>query len=322
MPGNVNYNTLLSTTLKNYRPTFVDNIFKHNFLFQYMFSKQGGMDSQGGGTKIIAPLMYGDNATFQWYDGYDPLITTPQEGFTAAEFDWRQAAASVTISGKEERMNSGEQQLINLLKAKITQAEKSMQAGFALALFAIGTGKQMNGLPYFIRQSPAGAATVAGIPQSTNAWWRNYTIDATKTTAIYDRLKLCLFKLYNRTSDGDDHIDLMIADIATFEGWEDLLTATINVHPGLTNTKLADMGFDNYKVKGATLGWDNNAIANTVHGINTDYLKMVVHPAANFTNTPFITPENQDARTAKILWMGNLTCSNRARQGLLYNAAS
>jgi len=322
MPGNTDYDTLLSTTLKNYRKTLVDNIFKHNFLFNYLFSKQGGMEKQSGGVKIVQPLMYGENSTVQWYSGYDDLDVTPQEGFTAAEFDWKQIAGSVAISGREERINNGEEEIIKQLKAKIMQCELSMQKAFAEALFAYGTGNQMNGLPYFIQQAPTAALTIAGIPQATNSWWRNYTVSGAKTSTVYDNLKISLFKLYNRTAKGDDHIDLMIADLTTFEGWENLLTATINTLPGLTDTKLADMGFANYKIKGCVLGWDNNATANTVHGINTKYIKMVVHPDADFATTPFVKPENQDAKVAQILWMGNLTCSNRAMQGIVYNTAS
>ena len=34
--------------------------------------------------------------------------------------------------------------------------------------------------------------------------------------------------------------------------------------------------------------------------------------------TPFIEPENQTAKTAKVLFMGNATCSNLRKMGVLY----
>ncbi len=320
MPGNTDYNTLFSTTLKNYRKTLADNIFKHNFVFNYMFEK-GRTDMQNGGYSIIQPIMYGESTAKGWYSGYDSLDTTPQEGITAAEYKWKQAFATITISGEEERKNNGEQALINLLKAKIQQAEKSLESQFAKALFAEGSGDEMNGLKHFMQDDPTGSEEIGGINQSTNTWWRNYTYQCTRSSADYDTIVADMMKLYNRTRDGSDHIDLIVTDITTFEEFEKALTTTVRFHPGMTDTKLAEVGFDNYKVKGATLSWDEECEAEKAYGINTDYLNFVVHPDANFTNTPFVTPENQDARTAKILWMGNLTCSNRKRQGKLYRTS-
>ncbi len=212
--------------------------------------------------------------------------------------------------------------MVNLLDAKIKQCEKSIAKFFSEALFAKGAGDNPNGLPYFIQQDPTASDSVGGINQSSNSWWRNITVDGTKTSSIYDNLKKSLFKVYNRTVDGDEHVDLMVTDLDTFEGWENLLTATINVHPGLTDTKMADMGFMNYRVKGALLGYDTNCTANTVYALNTDYIEMTAMASCNFITTPFQKPDNQDAKVAQILWMGNLTCSNRAMQGIIHSTAS
>ena len=40
-------------------------------------------------------------------------------------------------------------------------------------------------------------------------------------------------------------------------------------------------------------------------------MKLVVHRDANFEVTDFVKPENQDAKVAQILFMGNLTCDRR-----------
>lgn len=114
--------TLLATTVANYRKTLTDNVFNARPLTYFLMDK-GRIRMLNGGTNIVEPLIYGENSTVASYSGYDTISLTPQSGITAAEFDWKQYAASVAISGIEEAKNNGEQAMVNLLEAKIMQAE-------------------------------------------------------------------------------------------------------------------------------------------------------------------------------------------------------
>jgi hypothetical protein len=51
--------------------------------------------------------------------------------------------------------------------------------------------------------------------------------------------------------------------------------------------------------------------------INSKYISLVGHSEKWFANTPFVRPENMDARYALIMCYGNLTIRNRAKQGKL-----
>lgn len=51
--------------------------------------------------------------------------------------------------------------------------------------------------------------------------------------------------------------------------------------------------------------------------LNTDYFEVVAHTDANLSVNEELRPYNQDAVVIPILWMGNLTMSNRALQGVL-----
>jgi hypothetical protein len=51
--------------------------------------------------------------------------------------------------------------------------------------------------------------------------------------------------------------------------------------------------------------------------LNTKYLRLVGHSDNWFRPTPFVRPNDRDARYAQILLYGNLTVSNRNRQGVL-----
>lgn len=163
--SNANFDALLSTTLANYRDQLTDNIFTARPL-TYFLQDKGRMRMLNGGTKIVEPLIYGTNATVGSYSGYDSIALTAQAGITAAEYDWKQYAASIAISGIEEAKNNGEQEIINLLEAKIMQAEESMREGFNQMFFADGTGnsgKDWNGLGNLVEAS----GTVGGINRAT-----------------------------------------------------------------------------------------------------------------------------------------------------------
>jgi len=131
------WDAIVTTTYDAYRTTLIDNIFKSNPAMME-FKRAGGTRTEDGGVQIIEPLMYGKNSTIRSYEGYEVIDTTPQEGLTSAIFPWAQVAGSITLSRKERRQNSGKHQIINLVSAKIKQAEMSMQERFSEYLFATG----------------------------------------------------------------------------------------------------------------------------------------------------------------------------------------
>lgn len=120
------YDALLSTTLRNYRKKLEDNVFR-NLPLLFWLQQKGRKKTQDGGYEIMIPLLYGVNDTVKMYSGYDQLDTRAQDGITTARYQWKQMAASITISREEERKNSGPHKIVSLLEAKTMQAEKTMQ---------------------------------------------------------------------------------------------------------------------------------------------------------------------------------------------------
>ena len=83
------------------------------------------------------------------------------------------------------------------------------------------------------------------------------------------------------------------------------------------DSKLADAGFENLKYKGAVFTFDSNVPTETLFMLRSENLKLVTHSATNFITTPFIKPENQDAKVAQILWAGQLVSDNNRKLGKL-----
>jgi hypothetical protein len=308
MTANANFDALLSTTLANYRSQLTDNVFTARPLTYFLMDK-GRIRMLNGGTKIIEPLIYGKNSTVGSYSGYDSLSLTPQEGISAAEFEWKQYAASISISGIEEAKNNGEQEIINLLEAKIMQAEESMRESFNQMFFADGTGnsgKDWNGLGNLVEAS----GTVGGINRATsgNEFWRSYE-ENTATALTLAQMATA----YNTVSVGNDHPDMILTTQTLFEKYEALLQPQLRY----TDTKTADAGFQNLLFKAAPIVYDVHCTSGVMYFLNSKYLTLVGHSGKWFAQTEFVKPEDVDARYALIMCYGNFTVRNCAKQGKL-----
>jgi hypothetical protein len=304
--ANANFDALLSTTLANYRSQLTDNVFTARPL-TYTLMDKGRIRMLNGGTKIVEPLIYGQNSTVASYSGYDSLALTPQEGISAAEYDWKQYAASIAISGIEEAKNNGEQEIINLLEAKIMQAEESMRESFNQMFFGDGTGnsgKDWNGLGNLVESGN----TVGGINSSTYSYWQSKE-ENTATALTLAQMST----MYNNVSVGNDHPDTLLTTQTLFEKYEALLQPNLRY----TDTKTADAGFQNLLFKAAPVMYDVHCTAGVFYFLNSKYITLVGHSNKWFSQTEFIKPEDTDARYALIMCYGNLTVRNRAKQGKL-----
>ena len=83
---------------------------------------KGKIMTISGGYEIARPIEYAENGTYQRYSGYDPLSTAASDVLTSVKFELRQIALHVTASGRELRMNSGREQIIDLSAARVRNA--------------------------------------------------------------------------------------------------------------------------------------------------------------------------------------------------------
>lgn len=337
-----NYDALLSTTLYNYSSELMDQISTGNVVFWWLKNKrEAGMRGVDNiGQKIQIPLMY-ELGKADFYSGYDILDTSSADGITAAFYDWRQMSVPIAISRKEERQNAGKAQIIDLLEAKINQAELGIQDLWGRALLqgnlpnggspvvdfvsAANGASGFDPLGFLIQKDPTSAATVGNIAQNTYSWWQNKVKDMSSvaTNAAFGQ---SLRNLYNQCSRGPGGFpDLHVVDQQTYETYESYL-ATFHRNPDYTK---ADIPFDNLKFKGGTVVWDEfvpdvgtpGAMQNdkgTWFMINTKFLEVRYDKQTNFINTPFVRPANQDAKVSEILWMGATCINNRRKHGVAF----
>jgi hypothetical protein len=134
-------------------------------------------------------------------------------------------------------------------------------------------------------------------------------------TGDYDFVagKRAMRTVYNTCSIGSDQPQCILTTQGLYEQYEDSLVDQIRY----TSTDMADAGFQNLMFKGTPITYDTDQVANTMDFLNFRYLRVVGHSDTWFKNTPFVRPNNRDARTSQILCYGQFVCMKRSAQGRL-----
>ena len=311
---NSTYTEIVTTTLAGYSKTMADNVTNNNALLRHIDAK--GNKSPATGRTIVQELEYATNSTTKWYSGYEVLDTSTSNVFTAAEFNYKQLAGNVVISGLEQVENSGPEQIFNLLKSRIRNLEKSLKNTMATALYADGTGtdsKEIGGLQLVVPGTVGN--TVGGINSGTYTFWKNQVYDfSTETvTASATTIQTAMNTLWLACIRGADRPDVIVGDTNYFGFyWSSLQT-----NQRFTSDESASAGFLNLMFMDSPVYYDDQCPANKIYMLNTDYLFLRYAEGREFVPLGEKASVNQDALVMPVAWAGNMTVSNRARQGVI-----
>jgi hypothetical protein len=314
------FSELVSTTYRAHRKDIADNVTKHNALYRKL-KEAGKTRVEDGGLSVVEPLEYASNSTYQRYSGFDVLAINAVDVISAAEYPWRQVAVSIAISGYEMRVNSGENRIINFVKAKVKNAQNSMANGLSNDLYSDGTAaNQINGLQALV--ADLGTGTVGGINSSTYAFWQNVVQSAAAPlqggaaiTPSANTIESLMLPLWIRLTRGADTPDLIVMSDDYFSFFEQSQTSLKRY----TADENGRAGMISMKYKTADVFFDSSGGIPAAHAyfLNTNYMDLVVHRDANMTMLEEVESINQDAMVRTIVWMGNATVSNRSLQGVM-----
>lgn len=320
------FTELVTTTDRTWGQRITDNVSRHNALLNRMKSR-GKIKTVGGGYEIAEQIEYAENGTYQRYAGYDALNTSASDVLTSVRYPYRQVALHVTSSGREIRMNSSKEAMLNLVAARKRNAINTATNNFAIDIYSSGAlSQQINGLQNIIQTN--GEGTVGGINSTTWAFWRNRFREATGTDtaaspSVANAVQFTgdMNRLWLQTTRGTDMTDLIVMTHDFYSLYE----VGQQDKQRYADSDLAKAGFTTLKYKSADVIFDDNAnfatTGETAYFLNTNYLYLVQHREAQWTPDAEKKPTNQDAVIVPIYWMGNLVCTNRSLQGRLFDAA-
>lgn len=311
-----NVSDIVATTLANRSKKIADNVTKNNALLARL-QQRGKMKTFSGGRLIYEELSFAENGNAGWYSGYDLLPVSAQDVLSAAQFDIRQAACPVVISGLEMLQNAGPEQMIDLLSQRIDVAESTMRNLVAGGIYSDGTGsggKEITGLNAAVPLDPT-VGTYGGIDRSTWTFWRSKVQNASDATDI----QLKFNNMWASLVRGADRPDLIVVDNVVWGAY----LASLQAQQRFMSSDTGNLGFPSLKYMDADVVLDGGiggfCPAGTAFFLNTDYIKFRPHSARNFVP---LSPKNrysinQDAEVQILAWAGNLTCCGAQFQGRL-----
>jgi len=322
--ANSSISDILATTIESRTKKIADNVTNNNALLDRL-KKNGRIKTFSGGTKILQELSFAENGNAGWYSGYDLLPVGVSDVLSAAEYDIKQAAVPVIISGLEQLQNSGRERMIDLMESRLEVAEATMANLICGGLYSDGTaagGKQIDGLAAALPVDPT-ASPYGGIDGATFTFWQNAVSDQTAADGL-DPTKIQGYwnLLWASLVRGMDRPDLIMADTTVWNAY----IASMQSQQRFTNTQSADAGFATVKFMDADVVLDggihngNNgsgAPAGTAYFLNSKYIHYRPHADRNMVplspNRRYAT--NQDAEVQIMAWAGNLTTSGRQFHG-------
>jgi len=317
---NSTFTEMVTTTLRDHPSEVADNVSQHNALYRRL-KTNGKIKKLSGGYEIVRPLEYAENSTYQRYSGYEALNIGASDVFTSAKFDWVQAAVHVTASGRELRQNSGKEQIVDLAASRTKNAIKTAANNMSLDLYSSGSlTNQMGGLGTIIQTN--GQGTVGGIDSATYTWSRNQFKEMSGA-GTYADIKTEMMTVWMNCTRGTDQPDLIVATQDLYGAYWNALVPNQRY---TSDDKEATMGFNALRFQQADVIFDRQSTNFTTTGekmyfLNSNYLELVVHRDANWTTLDEKMSVNQDAVVIPIIWMGQLTCSNRSLQGIMLDAS-
>ena len=316
-----------------------DNIFPKTPVVNYLVArdKMDG-DSLGvnnrirkldGGVDIEIPIEYGEGDTMQFFDGMDVITFTPQETTTNAKFAWAHAVGKLVLDNKDIlKVNGDAAKITNFTGSKLRNMAKTMAKGINTALLATAPGaKYFHSIPVIVDEAPTSSSTIGGIQQATsaNSWWRNQMHLSTATTWALLMKEIRNLRNTAAYNSGGDSPDQFLCDQIVYEyvlAWMDAK----GTHTFIDTEMSKMLNMEVKKVEGMNLIWDTGvplitSSKSTAYLLNTDYLQFCVHQDRMFKVTKpmdLLPGQGQDATAWAVFLMGQLTCSNRNKQGVIH----
>lgn len=318
---NANVTEIIATTLRNRTGMLADNITNNNAILRTL-KKRGNIQEFDGGRTMFEELFYQENSTYTRYSGYDILNVQPSDVISAAEYEIKQVAGTISISGLEQLQNQGKNAVIDLLRGRFENLEDTLQNGISSDLYSSGTadgGKQIGGLQLLVADTPTN--TVGGIDRNTWTFFRNISFDATTdggAPASAANMQDYMLRVWLQIVRGPDKPDVILADNNYYRFYRESLTAIQRI----SSDETAQAGFSNIMWESTPVVFDGgiggNCPTNHMYFLNSKYLKY--RPVSN-RNFDQIGGDrwsiNQDATVNIVGWAGNMTMRGGKFQAVL-----
>jgi hypothetical protein len=200
--------------------------------------------------------------------------------------------------------------IANFLRLQFQQAEEEMCENLGAGIHSDGStnAKDLTGLQLAVDSS----GVYGQLDRSTYSWWAS-TEDSTTTVMSIPGLQ----SMHGSATEGGRAPTLIVSQQSNYNRYFNLGIGTQiqDIGPKGYDEQLFAAGFQNMLFNGVPWIVDSHVVnSSTIFMLNEDYIHLVVSPRADFLLEDFQTPVDQDAMVSKLLWAGELVCTNPGRQ--------
>lgn len=300
------------TTFNQKLPEIVDNVYNSNPFLGILNAQERIL--LDGGRRIEQGFIY---ATPQGgsYNRGDTFNTARVTTKTAFIIDWKLHYVNITIDGLDDLQNAGASAVFDNAELKMQEAELKAKDDIGGELFTDGAQNQnaaLNGLAEWVDDG-TNFPTIGGITRGTDpvGTAAKAVFSATGGSATIPAIQT----QYGKATIENEKPNLMV----TVQPIWDALFARVQplqrypTGPGFD--ELARIGFDAIKYQRAAVvvdshvQTDGSTTGGRIYGLNTKFVKLIVHMARNLSWRGWIPTSNKDERVGQLLWSGNVVVS-------------
>ena len=310
-----------------------DNFFKKVPLLEHMYK---GKKSVSRGYDLVQRIE-ADEGNFKFYDNLDVLDRTQVEFATSAKWDWTNAMVSLVLAGTDMRRANTREDMVAFVDEHVENALKTGKAKFNEALFlSTGSAGWAKGPEGFAVKFAAGTTACGGVTSTQVPTWAPQR--HTGALVITDDATLIAFKkamiddVIDNSSPGSKP-DAIVTTRTISNKIYQIGLGKVNIVTPITQSqngqKYADLGFGSVAIEGIPVIVDPDCPAGHAYAFNSDNLKLIVHPDANFTpvggddgkKVKLIRLPNQDAWALDLALMTQLVLKERRALAVATNVS-
>jgi hypothetical protein len=279
----------------------VDIYFRNSFLLDLLMNRQAGLfERPAGGETIRVPLD-------------DPMAP---KGL-AASFNWKHAYGNATVYESDHK-DSGDYAQVQYVTQKIETAQRTCAGWLAATLYSAAGDEAptLTGLRALTSPDPdkpyGGIAENDLIAADGSKPWKGITLDDHEAISLHvlnETRDAATFKLTDHA--GKTRAVRPNVAVTTSTLYQKVAAILMAQGRFVTDDNVAQAGFAHLVYEGMILAPDDYCPAGNLFAVNTNYLGFAINQNGFFARQPWVELGGPAGRAMKILWHGNLICSNR-----------
>lgn len=338
-------------------PVVIDAVLNSNVLLARTFLREV---KRWSGETLRIPLQVSKPTTGGAFDGVDTFDTALSDTRQRQSFEPKAFYQSVVVSGMEASVNTGDAEVLNLVKVTMQEAKNALCDSVGTLLYSTGSGKNFQGLGAIV-DNGTNTSTYGSLSRTT------YSLLNSTVTASGGTLTLANMATVARgasaASSARQRPTIVVTTEAVWDLYETLLTPTVranydsfgrpqvsaftkNGQSVSSNALKGAQGFDSLTWRGIPIVADEKADSGVMFFLNENYLHWYnlkgvdlreyenmggANVDSVYSESPknypiqwkdLQMPTNQYAEVGQFILMGNLISEHTRRHGKLTGVTS